>query len=91
MHEINLSPFRASPDKTNNFDIDLVILSLVRIDGGKTESSIVTATAKINDASAKKHAVVLDYCRKIIDESLNGLQLPGGEEKREHIREYLTS
>ena len=82
---------RQSPDKTRNFDIDLVILSLVRIDGGETEVRIATATAKINDASAKKHAGVLDHCRKIIDESLNGLQMPGGEEKREHIREYLTS
>ena len=57
------------------------MLYLVHVDGGtKVEASVATAVATIHGASAEQKAVAKEFCIKIIDASMRGLRVPGGEE-----------
>ena len=55
------------------------------------DASIATGLAKITNASGEKIATAQGILLNIIDSSLEGLEVPGGEEKRVEVREVLRS
>ena len=71
------------PDNTSDLNVDVALVYFVKVENGeRVKASIATAVASISGASSEKIEVAQKFLLKIIEASLNGLQVPGGEEGR---------
>ena len=90
--DIEVNQSTESPDILS---VDLGVIFLWQTDtadGQKyMDASIATGLAKITNASGEKIATAQGILLNIIDSSLEGLEVPGGEEKRVEVREVLRS
>ena len=78
-------------DQTGDLTIEACIAHVAEIDdGNKVEANIATSMVTVQNMSGQQRNAAQQFCQKIIDSTLKDLQVPGGDEKKEEIRQLLN-